>query len=309
MLRRLDKSFRAFFRRLKAGETPGFPRFKGRDRFHSLEYRHGDGCKLREEGGHPRFYVQNVGEIRIKLHRPLPEGAHLGHVILKRSVGKWYVCFSVELPDIEPIPHTGPAVGIDVGLKSLLALSDGTLYDHPRWLRASLGKLRVAQRRLSRRVKGSCRWRKAAFQVARLHERIQHQRLDFWHKATRELVDTFGRIAVEDFSLAFMTHNGHLALSAHDAGLGMFRQLLDYKAESAGSQVVAVHPHNTSQRCSGCSEKVPKSLSVRTHQCPHCGLVEDRDINAAINILQLSLSSLGRSDQALTWPEVRASVA
>ena len=131
----MDKSFNAFFRRLGQGDKPGFPRFKGRDRFHSLEYRHGDGCKLREQDGRPRFYVQNVGEIKIKMHRPLPEGAKLGHVILKRRVGRWYVCFAVELPDAEPVPNHGPAVGIDVGLKSLLALSDGTLYDNPRRLR------------------------------------------------------------------------------------------------------------------------------------------------------------------------------
>jgi putative transposase len=310
MLRRLDKSFKAFFRRLKQGEKPGFPRFKCRSRFHSLEYRHGDGCKLREKEGRPLFYVQNVGEIKLKLHRPLPDGAKLGQVTLKRSpTGHWYVCLFVEVPTVEPMPHTGPAVGIDVGLKSLLSLSDGTFYDNPRWLRKGLKKLRVAQRRMARRTKGSHRRRKAVLQVARVHERVQNQRRDFWHKVSRELADTYGWIAVEDLTLAFMTRNGNLALSAHDAGLGMFRQLLDYKAESAGSQVVAVNPRNTSQACSRCGEIIPKELSVRVHNCPHCGLVEDRDINAAINILQLSFSSLGRSDQASTWADVRPCVA
>lgn len=301
MLRRLDKSFAAFFRRLKAGEKPGFPRFKGRNRFHSLEYRYGDGCKLRMDGkGRALFYVQNVGEIKVKYHRPIPDLSEIKHVILKRSLDEWYVCLSLEIPDPEPVIHDGPAVGVDVGLKSLLALSDGTTVDNPRWMRGSLRKLRVAQRRLSRRKKGSHRRRKAAGQVARLHERITNQRRDFWHKTTRRLVDTYGLIAVEGLTLNFLMQNRHLSLSAHDAGLGEFRQLLDYKAENAGSQVVIVNPRNTSQVCSGCGEVVPKELKIRIHACPACGLVEDRDVNAARNILRLALIPLGRSGQALT---------
>jgi len=181
MLRRLDKAFAAFFRRLKQGEKPGFPRFKGRHRFNSLEYRYGDGCKLRfDDTERALFYVQNVGEIKVKYHRPLPhrglrphrdlwpEGAEIKHVILKRGNRKWYVCLQVELA--APPPHRGPRpVGVDVGLLRLLTLSDGTQIDNPRWLRGSLAALRVAQRRLSRRVKGSQRRRKAAEQVARLN--------------------------------------------------------------------------------------------------------------------------------------------
>jgi len=118
MLRRLDKGFTAFFRRLKAGEKPGFPRFKGRDRFHSLEYRHGDGCKLRtDDKGRAMFYVQNVGEIKVKHHRLLPDLAQIKHVILKRSLDAWYVCLSLDMPDPESVIHDGPAVGVDVGLK------------------------------------------------------------------------------------------------------------------------------------------------------------------------------------------------
>jgi len=171
LLRRLDKAFAAFFRRLKAGEKPGFPRFKGRHRFNSLEYRYGDGCKLRfDERGRARFYVQSVGEVKVKYHRPLPEDATIKHVIFKRRNRKWYVCLTLKMLDKPAPAHTGPAVGIDMGLHHLLALSDGTIIENPRWLRASLAKLRVAQRRMSRRTKGSHRRRKAAAQVARLHE-------------------------------------------------------------------------------------------------------------------------------------------
>ena len=289
MLRRLDKAFTAYFRRLKAGETPGFPRFKGRDRFNSLEYRYADGCKVRF-GRRVMFYVQNVGEVKIKYHRPLPDDATLKHVILKRRNRKWHVCLQAEQPDPVPAEHPGPAVGIDMGLHSLLALSDGTTVDNPRWLRRSLAQLRVAQRRLARRKKGSARRRKAAFQVTRLHEHIANQRRDFWHKLTHTLTDSYGLIALEDLKLAFMTANHHLALSAHDAGLGLFQQLLAYKAESAGTQVMTVNPAYTSQACSGCGAMVEKDLSVRVHRCPDCGLTLDRDVNAARNILCLAVN-------------------
>lgn len=184
-----------------------------------------------------------------------------------------------------------------MGLSSLVTFSDGTTVDNPRWMRGNLRKLRIAQRRLSRRKKGGNRRRKAARQVAKLHERISNQHRDFWHKTTKRLADTYGLIAVEDLTLNFMMQNRHLSLSAHDAGLGLFRQLLDYKADNAGSQVVTVNPRNTSQVCSRCGEVV---LKVRIHVCPACGLVEDRDVNAARNILGLALTPLGRSGQALT---------
>tara|TARA_Y100000588_G_scaffold267203_1_gene282211 strand:- start:325 stop:915 length:591 start_codon:yes stop_codon:yes gene_type:complete len=196
-----------------------------------------------------------------------------------------------------------------MGIKSLLATSDGTLVENPRWLRRSLGALRKAQRRLARRKKGSNRRKKAAAQVARRHEKVHQQRLDFWHKQTRHLAATYGLIALEQLPLHFMTHHRHLALSAHDAGLGMFQQLLAYKVEETGSQLVEVNPKNTTQACSGCGVLVPKALQVRVHHCFDCGLVLDRDMNAARNILGLALGSLGRSDQASTWPEVGASVA
>ena len=253
--------------------------------------------------------MQNIGAIKLKQHRPLPEAAQLGHVVLKRSVGQWYVCLTVEIPDEAPLPNPRPAVGLDLDLKALVALSNGALVENPRWLRRSLAQLRKAQRRLARRKKGAKRRTKAAFQVAKHHEKIGNQRLDFWHKLTRHLADTYGLIALEKLTLAFMTHNRHLALSAHDAGLGVFQHLLGYKVEETGSQVVAVDPRYTTQTCSGCGVLVEKSLRVRVHQCADCGLVLDRDVNAACNILALALQSLGRSDQALTWAAPRPSVA
>ena len=255
MLRRLDKAFAAFFRRVKQGETPGFPRFKGRNRFKSLEFTYGDGCKLRlNPEGRASFYVQNVGELRLAYHRPVPPEAVIKHVVMKQTAGRWYVCLMLELPDPAPVadqPIEKP-VGVDVGLKSLLALSNGTLVDNPRWLRESLAKLRRLQRRAARQMKGSHRQQDTYAQIAQLHERIANQRRDYWHKVARNLVRQHDLIALEEMPLAFMTRNQHLSLSAYDAGLNTWRQYLHYKAEEAGVKVVAVNPRNTSQACSGC---------------------------------------------------------
>ncbi len=303
MLRRLDKSFSAFFRRLKAGETPGFPRFKGRSRFKSVEYRYGDGCKLRpKENGQMRFYIQNVGEIKVIYHRPIPDGAQIKHVVIKRVNEKWHVCLMMHIPEPEfkPVP-AGSAIGIDMGLKSLLATSEGYLFDNPHWLRESLAKLRIAQRRVSRRKKGSKRWFKAVKQLVRLHEKIADQRNDYWHKVTRALAESHSLIAIEDLNLKFMNRNRHLSLTSHDAGLGIFTQLLEYKVEETGCQLVVVDPAYTSQMCSECGEIVEKDLSVRVHKCHHCGLELDRDVNAARNILEKAFNPLGLSGQDRTW--------
>jgi len=310
VLRRLDKSFTAFFRGLKTGEKPGFPRFKSRNRFRSIEYTYGDGCKLRQdEHGRMSFYVQNVGEMRMCYHRAIPDGANIKHAVIKQVNERWYVCLMLEVPDtvVQRTP-TGKQVGIDVGLKSLMALSTGELIDNPRWLRESLAKLRRLQRHASRQVKGSSRQRKTYRQVARLHEKVSNQRTDTLHKISNALVAKNDLIAIENLTLGFMNRNGHLSLSSHDAGFGLFRQILEYKAEEAGIQVFAVNPSNTTRACSGCGSIVPKRLSVRVHSCPDCGLVLDRDVNAARNILSLALRRsagshpLGRSGQALTCP-------
>jgi len=288
MLRRVEKSYKTFYK----GQR-GLPRFKGRNRFKSVEYRYGDGCKLDGD----RLYIQHVGHIKIRLHRDIPDNAKIKHVVIKRSNGNWDVALMLELPAPKPAIHPGPAVGIDVGLKSLLALSDGTLIDNPRWLRKSLRDLRVAQRRLSRRKKSGSGWKNAKRQVAKLQNHIANQRRDFWHKLTITLAQTYSFIAIEDLNLAFMTRNGNLSLSAHDAALGMFRQMLTYKVEKTGTHLVAVNPSNTTRMCSRCGEIVPKSLNIRIHHCPHCGLTLDRDVNAARNIL-----ALGRRVETLTYP-------
>lgn len=280
-LRRLDKAFRAFFRRVKAGEEPGYPRFKGKRWYKSVCYVYGDGIRLKEG----RLYVQNVGLVRLFQHRAIPDDAKIKMAVLKRdNLGNWYIIFQLELPDPEPETSIGPAVGIDMGLLSFATLSTGQHIDNPRWFRASEEKLAVMQCRRSRCKRGGRKYRELTRQIRRLHEHIANQRHDFHHKVSTELVRRFGFIAVEDLNVNGLCRS-HVSKSMADAGWGYFLAMLSYKAENAGKTVLKVSPNYTSQACSGCGCIVQKSLSDRLHICPHCGLVLDRDQNAALNVL------------------------
>jgi putative transposase len=284
MLRRLDKSFKAFFRRVKSGDKAGFPRFKGRNRFDSITFpTYGDGIKIK--GG--RLYVQNVGLLKIKIHRVLK--GEINTVTIKRECGKWYVVFSNTV-EIKPLPVSDRTVGIDVGLESFAVTSDGEYIENPRYLREAEAVLRVAQRSVSRKKKGGSNRRKAIRLLAKKHLRIKRQRADFAHKVADNLVKNYGRIAVEDLRIKNMVRNHHLAHSISDAGWGQFLNILSYKAEYAGREFVQVNPNGTSQICSGCGATVKKSLSTRVHNCPACGLSLNRDFNAALNIKRLGLS-------------------
>jgi putative transposase len=300
VLHRLDKAFAAFFRRVQAGEQPGYPRFQGRNRYNSFTYP--------QVGGHGGAAVDDktlclakIGRIRFRRHRPL-QGVPKTVTIVREADG-WYACEScVEVP-AQPLPLTGQETGIDVGLKVFLVTAEGDAVENPRHYRRAERELKKAQRRVSRRKKGSKRRRKAVRQSARKHQKVQRQRTDFHHKTALELVRQYDTIYLEDLQVANMSHrpapkpdgqggylhNGAsqkagLNTSIQDAGWYSFRIILEGKAAYAGRRVVAVPPAYTSQDCSGCGERVEKSLSVRTHVCISCGLILDRDENAARNI-------------------------
>ena len=287
VLRRLDSAYRQFLKGKR-----GKPRFQKAAGFNSVHYKPGDGTSIK----HHRLYVQNMGLVKIRWHRALPAGK-LKHIVIVRKPSGWYALFQVDIPDRCVEKSTYPPVGADMGLAHALALSDGTTFDSPKHLQASLRKLRVLQRCVARKQKGGKNWHRAVKKVTRLHEHIANQRLDYWHKITRQLTDTYGVMVFEDLSLQFMLQNGHLSRTAHDVGLGIFCTLLDYKAVEAGVEIVTVNPRNTSQTCSGCGRIVKKNWSVRVHVCPDCGLTLDRDVNAARNILRL-----GHSCWARTYP-------
>ena len=306
--RRLTKSYNQYFQRLawfkqgKWPDMPGKPKFRNRYTFKSLGYKYGSGCKfIPTSDGWGKLYIANVGEIRIRYHRDLPEGAVIKMVIVKReATGKWFAYCQIEMPTAL-LSQCGPdAVGLDFGLMRLATLSDGTEIDNPRWLREAHRELRIAERRKSRRKKGSARRNKARVQVAKLHEKVANQRRDYYFKVVSEMVSKYSLIAVEDLNVQFMLKNKHLARSASDAGLMQFRDILLDKAKLAGVGVVMVNPAYTSQTCSDCGEIVQKSLKERIHRCVSCGLELDRDVNAARNILQIAVKGAGSAPRGVT---------
>ena len=287
-MRRLDRSFTAFFRRVKGGEKPGYPRFKAGDRFHSIEFPvHGDGIRLTGN----RLRVQHVGTIRVKLHRPT-EGT-IKTLTLKREADHWYVVVSCDLGEVQITPSINPPVGIDVGLESFLTTSEGEQVANPRYLKDALPELRRKQRAVARKKKGGKNRRKAVKVVAKCHARVRNLRREHHHQVALSLTRRFGIIAVESLNVQGMLRNHRLSRAIADAGWSGFVGVLRCKAEKAGVQVVEVDPRGTSQQCSGCGQEVSKALSVRRHDCPYCGLVLHRDHNAALNILARGLARTG----------------
>jgi putative transposase len=282
VLTRLDRAFQAFFRRVKSGErgkTPGYPRFQGANRYNSFTYKQfGNGATL--DNGF--LVLSKIGRIAVRWSRPI-EGTPKTVTISKEADG-WYSCISCAEVPTQPLPATGCETGVDVGLKVFLLTADGQVVENPRFHRRGEKKLKQAQRRVSRRQKGSKRRRKAVGMLQRAYQHVKRQRADFHQKTALKLLRQYDVIYLEDLQVANMVRNRHLAKSISDAGWAQFRSILDAKAAYAGRRVVAVPPAYTSQDCSGCGERVPKSLSVRTHVCPACGLVLDRDENAAKNI-------------------------
>lgn len=292
-LRRLDRAFAAFFRRLKAGhERPGYPRFRARRRYDSLSW---NALKLCSG----RLVVPGVGHIRVRWHRPLPAGAPVRTVTVRRHARHWYVGFALQLQRPAPLPATGESVGIDLGIVTFATLSTGEWLKGPRASRTLRRRLRVAQRRVTRRRPGSSRRRRAAGLVRRLHERARNLRRDRAFKLAKYLVRRFDVIYVEALNLKGLAR-GRAARDVQDQGWGKFIAILTDKAAEAGRSVVAMSPRNTSQACSACGALVPKLPEERWHRCD-CGYEADRDLNAARNLYRLGVSL-----QAKTWPAGRA---
>jgi putative transposase len=279
VMARLDKTYQAFFRRVQRGEKAGFPRFKGRNRYHSFtykEYRNGarldNGCLV----------LSKIGRISVHWSRPI-EGTPKTVTVFKEADG-WYVSVScVDVP-VQPLPETGQATGIDLGLESFATLADGTRILTPGCYRKAERYLAKRQRRVSKRQKGSHRRRKAVSLLAKAHQTVRRQRTDFHHKTALQLVRRYDVIYHEELRVANMVRNHHLAKSIMDAGWSAFLTILSFKAVSAGRRVTAVDQAFTSQACSGCGVIVQKGLSVRWHSCPECGTSLHRDHNAAKSV-------------------------
>ena len=287
VLRRLDTTFTNFFRRIQKGEKTGYPRFKGKNRYDSFTYPQ-SGFAL--DYHKKKLQLSKIGNINITLHRPIPSEGVIKTCTIKRDVDHWYACFAVTLPD--PAPQIQrklqKAIGVDVGLKSLLTFNNGDTIDNPRWLRHSEKKLAKEQRRKDRKGKGSHNRHKQNTKVARVHRKICNQRKDFHHKLSRKLVDNYDLIVYEKLAITNMVKNHHLAKSISDAGWRQLMCFTEYKAEEAGTLIEYVSAYNTTQLCSRCEKLVPKTLATRIHSCPYCGLDIARDHNSAITILHRS---------------------
>ena len=277
-LRRVDFAFKAFFRRVKAGRKAGYPRFRSARRYDSFTYPQEGAFRL--EGN--KLTLSKIGSVRVRLSRPV-EG-RIKTCTIKREANGWFVIFSVEESQCRYFARTGASVGVDVGLENFATLSTGEAVPNPEFLRRSERDIRKAQRRASRRKRGSNRRRKAVLILARKCQKIQRQRLDFFHKLSLRLVREFDSVAFEDLNIAGMQKTRHFAKSISDAAWGTFIKIHEGKAAYAGRHVVRVPAQYTSQDCSGCGARVLKSLEVREHRCAACGLVLHRDHNAAINI-------------------------
>jgi putative transposase len=288
VLARLDRAFQAFFRRLREGQTPGYPRFQGANRYNSFTYKQfGNGATL--DNGF--LVLSKIGRLAVRWSRPL-EGTPKT-ITISREADGWYVCFSCADILVQPLPATGRETGIDLGLEAFATLADGTRIFNPGWYRKAERRLKTAQRRVSRRKKGGNGRRKAVTLLAKGHLKVKRQRQDFHHKTALALVQQNDTIYHEELQTANMVKNHHLAKSISDAGWRAFLNILNAKAVWAGRRVVAVPPAYTSQTCAGCGVLVHKGLSVRWHSCPVCGASLHRDHNAAKNIERLGQSLRG----------------
>lgn len=280
-LRRLQKGFDAFFRRIKSGEKPGFPRYKGKGWFDSVCYVYSDGLRLKNG----RLYIQRIGDIRIFKHREFPVDTAIKMAVVKHdNVGNWSVTFQIEVPDVEPVSLES-SVGIDVGLEYFAALSNGELIDNPRWRRVSERKLAKLQKMQARCKKGSCRYVELKRQVQRLHQKTTNQRKEFQHQLSRNLVDRFDAIFVEKLNVKGM-FQGLFSKSISDVGWSQFLFFTEYKAAKAGKLYQEVSARNTSQECPCCNGRVEKTIDVRVHNCPNCGYIVPRD-TAASQVIEL----------------------
>lgn len=290
---RVQFAFDGFFRRVKAGQNPGYPRFKGPGRYRSITYRR-TGWKL--DGR--RLTLRGIGTVKLFLSREI-EGTIKTVTLRRDAVGDWFVSLSCDNVPVRALPDTGQAVGVDVGLLSFLTTSDGEHVPNPRHLRGAEAELKRSQRIVSKRKRGGSNRRKAVLVLARKHRRVANARKDFHFKTALDLVRRYDTIAVEDLNIRGLKRT-RMAKSVSDAGWGQFIHALQSQAESAGREIVMVDPRGTSQACSACGSEPEKrkALSERTHRCA-CGLVLDRDENAARNILaRAGPSGSGRRSQA-----------
>ena len=283
MVKRVDLAFQRFIQGDANGKRSGRPRFKKQGRYRTFTY-----PQMKSDCIQGNWInLPKLGLVKLIQHRPIPDGFSIKNAKVTRKADGWYVGLMLEckeVPVLSASPDLSKSVGIDVGLKDFLATSDGEYIPIPQFFRKSERKLAKLQRQLARQAKGSHRWRKQADRVAKLHLHITCQRKDFFSKTWDWLFSKYDVVAHEKLNIKGLART-RLAKSILDAAWGQFLEVGAWKAEKAYKRTIAENPSGTSIDCSGCGERVPKTLADREHSCPSCGLVLCRDVNAAINIL------------------------
>lgn len=287
-LHRIQTSFQGFFRRHKRGEKPGYPRYKSREHYNSFSF----AGNLTEVQGN-KVWVPKLGWVKLNLYRPIPPGAKILVVRFKLTAKGWKVGLVLDLGEAPKKLPIKTEIGIDVGLTHFATLSNGEHVKNPRYYRESEERLARQQKELSAKKRGSNSRRIAKRQIAKTHLKIHNQRLDYARKQAKELVKNYDLVCFEDLNIKGMVQS-KLAKSINDAAWGMLLNCIMFKAEEAGRYAIGVNPRGTSIRCSRCQEEVKKTLADREHNCPHCGLRIDRDVNAALNILALGRSVVSK---------------
>jgi len=270
----------------KRGRKTGKLRFKSAFRYRTLNYNQ-SGFKIDRE--HSRITFSKIGTISFTMHRPY-RGKVKG-ILITRSGDRWCVTIQAE-QTASASKREGRSVGIDVGLGSFAVDSDGTVIENPRFYEHSLNRIRKLHQSIARKKRFSQNWKKAKSRLEKVYEHITNQKNDFLHKLSRQYVDTYATICVENLNIKYLKENGKsrgLRRSIHSASWGRFFSYLSYKAESAGTNFIQIDPRDTTQLCANCGSVVKKDLSVRVHECPYCGFVADRDYNAAVNIHRVGM--------------------
>ena len=299
-VKRVGLAFDGFFRRCAAGEKPGYPRFKSRFRYDSMTFKQYGNSFSVESGKKNRgtLMLAKLGQVKMVMHRSL-QGTPKTALVKRTPTGKWFVSICCEEVPESVVRASDKEVGIDVGLKTFVYLSDGTTIENPRFFRLEEKNLAKAQRKRERAPKKSQERKKLKKRCARIHERTKNRRKNFVHQQSHKIVKQHGLIAVEALVVRNMVKNPKLAKSIADASWSLFFTHLQVKAEEAGRTLVRVNPAYTSQRCSCCGHIQQMPLSVRIYECPQCGLVMDRDHNGSVNILEDGLKAVGRDSRVI----------
>lgn len=301
--RQIDAQYKGTFTKLQKGDKDArFPGFRKRHvQFIPIDFRptnqNSPTAYIEKEGRFSIFRLKNIGELKVRSHRPLPENSKICTVdIIKKD--HWYIYFTVQFEDI-PLSEdikTKPMVGVDVGIRTTLSLSDGVEFNQPHWNRITENKLAEHQRKLSRQQKFSNRWKKTKAHIRKLHEENTRRRNYWWHVVSKQLSENYSILFHEDLTLAFMNSGDIKSVrkDSYDAGFGLLPGFLSYKMPGRSHKV---NPYNTSKMCCQCGNIHTELGANKIYECSKCGIIIDRDLNASINILKFGLYEQCETDE------------